>query len=389
MFTQDVDSCHRQILDAVKGKRVLVIGGAGSIGSAAVFQLLRFSPRALHVTDHNENNLAELVRDLRNQQDRVDIPDFRALPIDFGSPVMDRLVREQPPYEIVMNFAAIKHVRSEKDTYSILQMLDTNVIKPAHLLRWLVQRGGVQRYFCVSTDKAANPVNIMGASKRIMEGILFSEEVAKTDAAMTSARFANVAFSDGSLLHSWLKRLEKGQPLVVPRRVERFFISSREAGQICLLAGTCVLDRTILIPRLQPETDSRKLSDIARAFLRMHGFEPHECHSEEEAKASIDPDRGSGRYPLLLTPLDTNGEKPYEEFVGHGEESQEIGLPNLMAISGSFCTDGSITRFLSSVEQHLRHPDMVLHKENIIELIRTVVPEFHHYETGRNLDDQM
>lgn len=390
LFTEDVESSCKQIAGSITGKRVLIIGGAGSIGSSTVFQIVRFMPRSLHVVDQNENSLAELVRDLRSQKEVCPVADFRALPIDFGSPVMCRLIKEQPCYDLVLNFAALKHVRSEKDTYSILQMLNTNIIKPARLLGWLAEKRGTLRYFCVSTDKAANPVNLMGASKRLMEHVIFSgEATGDIDTVITSARFANVAFSDGSLLYSWLRRLEKRQPIAVPLNTRRFFISLREAGQICLIAGTCAPDRTIVIPRLQPEKDLRKLSDIAIEFLRLQGLEPHECHSEEEAKASVGPDLDRGRYPLLLTPLDTSGEKPYEEFIGQEENSQEIGLQNLLAVSYRSCKIGSVKTFLSLVEQHLCDSGMETKKDEIVKWIIAVVPELHHVETSKNLDNRM
>lgn len=390
LFAEDVEICCKQIESSIRGKRVLIIGGAGSIGSSTLLQIAHFVPRSLHVVDQNENSLSELVRDLRNQQEACCVVDFRALPIDCGSLVMHRLIKEQPCYDLVMNFAALKHVRSEKDTYSILQMLDTNIIKPACLLGWLAEKHGTLRYFCVSTDKAANPINLMGASKRLMEHVIFSGVAFENiDALITSTRFANVAFSDGSLLYSWIRRLEKRQPIVVPLNTKRFFISLREAGQICLIAGTCAPDRSVVIPRFQPEKDLRELSDIAIAFLRLHGFEPHECHSEEEAKASMRSDPARGRYPLLLTPLDTSGEKPYEEFIGQGENSKEIGLPNLLAVSYHSRKAGSVKTFLSSLKQHLYNLDMEIKKDEIIKWVMTVVPEFHHIETGKNLDNRM
>ncbi len=390
MFTEDVESCRKQIADSINGKRILVIGGAGSIGCATVLQIARFVPRSLHVVDHNENSLAELVRDLRSQQEGCPVADFQVLPIDFGSPVMHRLIKEQPCYDLVLNFAALKHVRSEKDTNSILQMLDTNVIKPARLLGWLAEKNGTVRYFCVSTDKAANPVNLMGASKRLMEHVILSGEAGEQiDAVIASARFANVAFSDGSLLYSWLRRLEKCQPIVAPRNTKRFFISLQEAGQICLVAGAYAPDRTIVIPRLQPEKDLLELSEIAFAFLRLHGFEPHECQTEEEAKKSLGSDMERGRYPLLITPLDTSGEKPYEEFIGQGETDKEIGLPNLLAVNYQSCKTGSVKNFLSLLKQHLNDSDMEIKKDEIVKWIISVVPEFNHVETGKNLDSRM
>jgi FlaA1/EpsC-like NDP-sugar epimerase len=222
LFTEDIDRFRTELTQRIGGSRILVIGGAGSIGAATVRSLVPFGARSLHVVDQNENTLVELVRDLRSRFDASKLPDFRTLPLNFGSPIMERFLMEEEPYDFVLNFAALKHVRSEKDCCSILQMLDTNVVKPAYLLKWLVNRGGLRGYFCVSTDKAANPVNLMGASKRLMEHVIFSGEVAECrDVKITSARFANVAFSDGSLLQGWLMRLSQGQPLAVPRDTRR------------------------------------------------------------------------------------------------------------------------------------------------------------------------
>ncbi len=334
LFEEDVDRSREMIASRLDGRRVLVIGGAGSIGAATVHELTRFRLGSLHVVDQNENGLAELVRDLRSRPEGLEISDFQTWPVDFGSPIMHQLIRDQPAYDAVLNFAAIKHVRSEKDTCSLLQMLDTNVVKPARLLRWLESKGHNLRYFCVSTDKAANPVNLMGASKRAMEHIIFSGEVASDFRGdITSARFANVAFSDGSLLFSWLRRMEKRQPLAVPRDTRRFFVSLRESGQLCLLAAICAPDRHLLIPRLDAQHDLRSLEDVVISLLHRRGYEPHFYDTEAEAKARFEGDAAQGRYPVLRTALDTSGEKPYEEFIGNGESSAEIGMANLLAVN--------------------------------------------------------
>jgi FlaA1/EpsC-like NDP-sugar epimerase len=390
LFSADLVGRNLEIKTALENRRVLVIGGAGSIGSATIREIVKFHPGSLHVVDINENNLAELVRDLRSNPQQFEVPDLRTLPIDFGSPIMHRYLIEEKPYDYVLNFAAIKHVRSEKDTYSLLQMLDTNIIKPVRLLRWLIEKGGTKGYFCVSTDKAANPINLMGASKRLMECVIFSQvdkEISRIK--RTSARFANVAFSDGSLLQSWLKRIEKRQPLAVPENTRRFFISLPEAGQICVLAAMCAPDLHLLIPRLIPASDLKELQTIAEAVIAHYGFKPSLYRDERAARASVLSDLQQGLYPLLITPLDTDGEKPYEEFIGINEESIEIGLTNILAIRHHQGDRNNIMDFIERVEELLNRIDISVSKSRIIQQISTVIPAFHHIETGRSLDDRM
>ena len=269
LFTSDMDLRQKELSERIAGSRILIIGGAGSIGSATVHALSAFRPHALHVVDQNENGLAELVRDLRSSTVELPVSDFRTLPLDFGSPIMQRFLTDAEPYDFVLNFAANKHVRTEKDVYSVLQLFNTNVVKTAHFLRWLAENNSARRFFCVSTDKAANPVNLMGASKRIMEHLVFSEEIISTqNLEVTSARFANVAFSNGSLLESFLQRIQKRQPLAVPRNTRRYFVSLREAGQICLLAAICAPHGHIVIPKLDPKNDLQDLQSIAVKVLR-------------------------------------------------------------------------------------------------------------------------
>jgi FlaA1/EpsC-like NDP-sugar epimerase len=390
LFSEDVETHREAIASRIRGSRILVIGGAGSIGAATVTAVAAFSPESLHVVDHNENTLAELVRSLRSDPAGFSAPDFRCLPIDFGSPIMERMLREAPPYDYVLNFAALKHVRSEKDVCSLLQMLDTNLIKQARLLRWLAEKGGVTRYFCVSTDKAANPVNLMGASKRVMEHVMFSRETCPTLKAETvSARFANVAFSDGSLLDGFLKRLQKGQPLVVPRDTRRYFISLAESGQICLLAAFCAPHCHIVVPRLDPAGDLRDLEGVAAAVVRWAGFEPAICRDEAEARTRVAADVRGGRYPLLLAPLDTTGEKPYEEFLGEGETPVEIGMSQLLAAPYVPAPRGAIAALIAQLERYVADPCLAVDKATIVASLAAIVPQFHHRETGKNLDHRM
>lgn len=390
MFAADAASSERALDEGIRGRRVLIVGGAGSIGGATLRELALFKPAALHVVDTNENELAELVRDLRSSAEPLDVADFKTLPLDFGSPVFHRFLRAQPPYALVLNFAALKHVRSEKDVFSLLQMLDTNVLKQARLLRWLADHDAPIEYFSVSTDKAANPVNAMGASKRLMEHVIFSSAAGdRARRRVRSARFANVAFSNGSLPAGWILRLAKRQPLPCPEETRRFFLSIRESGQLCLLAGVLGEDDRIVVPRLDAARDLRPLLPIAHAFLREHGLQGREYADEGEARRRVEPDLREGCYPILRTPLDTTGEKEFEEFVAAGETALDTRWASLRAIAYRPAIALDLVRFLDALEETIRDPDRPVAKQQWIEAIGRVVPEFAHRETGRLLDDRM
>lgn len=352
IFAEDIVQFDTTLRIMLSGSRILAIGGAGSIGAATVSVIIGFGPAALHIVDQNENDLVELTRLLRAQPSGLDIPDFRTLPIDFGSAAMRLFLHSQSNYDIVLNFAAIKHVRSEKDVFSMIQMFDTNLLKQTRLLRWLAEIGFRGRYFSVSTDKAANPSSFMGASKRLMEHVMFSGEAAGgLQADIVSARFANVAFSNGSLLQSFMQRLEHGQPLAVPSDTKRYFVSIEEAGQLCTLASTLVCAGHIAVPKLTPEDNLVLLEDVAAAFLRRFELEPEIYSDEEAARNSVKSCRSVGRWPLLLTALDTAGEKPFEEFVAQGETTVDGGFPNLECIPYKPAPIGSVAKFITEVEQ--------------------------------------
>lgn len=385
-FREDVAALGGAIDDAVRGRRVLVVGGAGSIGSATLKQIVPFSPKALHVTDINENGLAELVRELRGGELLASIPDFRALPMDFGSEIFHRFLSDEESYDFVLNFAALKHVRSEKDVYSALQMIDTNVVKQVRLIKWLTERQPCPAYFSVSTDKAANPVNLMGASKRLMEHVIFSAGIR---CRVTTARFANVAFSDGSLLYSWVQRLGKMQPIPVPVSTKRYFISPEEAGQICLIAAFLGRDRQILVPSFNAQEHLIDLEDVARDFLVANGFTPRDYRDEREAIRGVAGDVAQGHYPLLLTPLDTSGEKPYEEFQGAGEEIADIGMRGLKGIGYAHDSFATVRRCVDFFADRIASAELGVSKEEIVERIGGCLPEFLHRETGKKLDDRL
>lgn len=385
-FEGDIAANEARIRETVTGKRVLIVGGGGSIGSATLRALIRFEPAAIHVIDHSENYLAELVRDLRSGMDLPAGLDLRMWPINFGAPVTERLINSEDPYDIVMNFAALKHVRSEKDIYSLLQMLDTNVVRQARFKFWIAARGGTTRFFGVSTDKAANPTSLMGATKRLMEDVLFS---ASPTAGMnvSSARFANVLFSNGSLPQAWLRRIELGQPLAAPRGTRRYFVTRAEAGEICLLASLLGGQDEIIIPRLDPEKELRLLEAIAADVLKLTGFEAVPFEDEAEARHEVAALRKQGKWPLLLTPLDTSGEKPYEEFVGADETSHEIGMESVLAIRHAKAKIGP--DFIDRLDALVSDTSGKVQKADVVETIASVIPNFAHVETEKNLDQRM
>jgi FlaA1/EpsC-like NDP-sugar epimerase len=357
-FAADMRARAGELLAAFGGRRVLVVGGAGSIGAATVRALLPFAPAAVHVVDQDENGLAELVRDVRSAGLAPRHLDLRLMPLDYGAPVARRFLASAGPYDSVLHFAALKHVRSEKDAASVLQMIDTNVLKQERLLGWLAEDGVPGRYFAVSTDKAANPVNFMGASKRLMEHLVFSGGAPLGAARRNSARFANVAFSAGSLLESWGRRLSKRQPMAVPVDTLRYFVSLEESAEICLLAAAATPDRHLAVPDFDAGRDLRELVPIAEAFVRSAGFEPAWYDDEPEARAAVERDAARGAWPVLRTARDTDGEKSEEVFTGAGEMT--VGDARL-----------------------------IVDKTALAACIRRAVPEFSPASAGRNLDGRM
>lgn len=394
LLTEDLRKFADTLKERIRGRRILAIGAAGSIGSSTVEVLAGYEPASLHVVDQNENELAELVRTLRSREQALAVEDFRTLPLDYGSPAMRLLLHEQAPYDIVLNFAAIKHVRSEKDVFSMLQMFDTNFRKQAQLLRWLNETGFSGRFFSVSTDKAANPSSFMGASKRLMEHVMFSGEAAAgLEASITSARFANVAFSNGSLLQSFERRLQQGQPLAAPADTRRYFVSLEESGQLCALASICGPDQHIIVPRLNPDEHLLLLEDMASGFLENTGFKPEIMTDEAQARASVGKLRAEGRWPLLLTPLDTAGEKPYEEFIAEGETALDVGFNELMGIAYKPAEKGLVSALIDDVETIFRETataarPVMVDKDYLKNLVARIEPSFlqTHKSSDKSLD---
>lgn len=389
-FSSDVARMAAQLRTAVAGRRLLVVGGAGSIGAATVRALLPFGPAAVDVVDHDENGLAELVRDVRSDGIVPPGTTLRCVPLDYGSPVAQRFIGTSGRYDAVLHFAALKHVRSEKDVPSLLQMVDTNVLKQRRLMDWLAAAGEPDRYFAVSTDKAANPANFMGASKRLMEHLLFTPgATALRNAARTSARFANVAFSAGSLLASWRERMDKGQPLAVPRDARRYFVSLNEAAEICLVAAFGLPPAHLAVPRMTPDADLRDLVGIAEAFVRHAGYEPARYDAEDDARSAMARDVPAGRWPVLVTALDTVGEKEAEEFTGRGESAVELGYAALLGVPQRGIDGDALAGALAQFETWVARPDLRADRTDLAAVMGAVVPEFAHADRPHRLDDRM
>lgn len=384
MFLDDINRNREALTSKIKGKKVLVIGGAGSIGSSFIKAILPFEPGTLVVVDINENALAELTRDLRSTPGMYVPDDYIPYPMDFASPVFEKMFRERGGFDIVGNFSAHKHVRSEKDIYSVEALIQNNVIHAKGLLDLLAEYPP-EEYFCVSTDKAANPVNIMGASKRIMEDLIFSYS---DRFPVKTARFANVAFSNGSLPAGCLARLSKLQPISAPSDVRRYFVSPEESGQICMLSCMLGENRAIFFPKLA-EAQMMTFDAIATALIEEHGYRVMKCESDAEAvEKSRDLKCGSLDYPVHYSISDTSGEKPYEEFVTDTETADMERFSSLGVITGKQIPDQ--TKMMSLIDKlSLAFENNETTKAQIVQLIGEYLPNFQHIETGRSLDSKM
>ncbi len=382
LFDEDVLHWEGVISKEVGQSRFLVLGGAGSIGQAVVKELFKRNPRKLHVVDISENNLVELVRDVRSSIGYID-GDFRTFALDIQSSEFDQYCDEQSGFDYVLNLSALKHVRSEKDPYTLMRMVQVNVLNTIKTVDWSIKTG-VKKYFCVSTDKAANPVNMMGASKRIMELFLF--EKSKT-ISISTARFANVAFSDGSLLHGFSQRMIKRQPIVAPNDVRRYFVTPEEAGLLCLFS--CILGEgnDIFFPKLTEDLHLSKFSDIAVAFLKEQGKVPRLAESEEEARAFCESIKDN-EWPCYFAPSDTTGEKDFEEFFRDDESVdwnrfQQLGIVK----NNSSASIEALDSFLKGIDNWKLQSNWS--KAGMVELFKSLLPEFEHEEKGKYLDAKM
>jgi len=363
--------------------RFLVIGGAGSIGQAVTREIFKRNPAALHVVDISENNMVELVRDIRSTVGYGD-GDFRTFALDCGGVEFEALIASEGPYDYVFNLSALKHVRSEKDPYTLMRMIMVNVFNTVKTLQ-LARESGANKYFCVSTDKAANPVNMMGASKRMMEMFLMRESLTQD---ISMARFANVAFSDGSLLHGFNQRFAKRQPFSAPNDVRRYFVTPQESGELCLLSGLLGENRDIFFPKLSKKLHVITFSEIAVRYLKQHGYEPYECESEDEARDRAEELIAKKQWPCYFFKSDTTGEKDFEEFFTENEDLDMDRFDTVGVIRNQPIFDESkLDEFMDEI--NLLRVKGTWTKDDIVKLYFGLLPEFAHKETGKYLDQRM
>ena len=383
LFSSDITQLNLDLISMIENSRFLVIGGAGSIGQAVTKEIFKREPLKLHVVDISENNMVELVRDIRSTLGYID-GDFKTFAIDCGSLEFEALISSEGPYDYVFNLSALKHVRSEKDPFTLMRMLSVNILNTIKTFK-LARDQGAKKYFCVSTDKAANPVNMMGASKRIMEMFLMRES--KT-MSISMARFANVAFSDGSLLHGFNQRVSKRQPLSAPSDVRRYFVTPQESGELCLMSGLLGDNRDIFFPKLNEQLDLITFSDIAERYLSDLGYEPHYCKSEDEARNSAMELINNRQWPCYFFKSDTTGEKDFEEFYTDAENIDMHKFKSVGVIKNEPLYDeNKLNQFLLNIEELQSNGNW--NKQEIIKLFFDLLPDFAHKETGKYLDQRM
>jgi FlaA1/EpsC-like NDP-sugar epimerase len=383
LFLSDIHSFKDELYDQVSDSRFLVIGGAGSIGQAVTKEIFRRDPALLHVVDISENNMVELVRDIRSTMGYIK-GDFQTFAIDSTGVEFDALIASKGPYDYIFNLSALKHVRSESDPFTLMRMIMINVFNTLETLSSAKQMNA-KKYFCVSTDKAANPVNMMGASKRIMEMFLMRESLNQN---ISMARFANVAFSDGSLLHGFNQRFSKHQPFSAPNDVRRYFVTPQESGELCLLSGLLGDNREIFFPKLSEDLHLITFSEIACRYLRNRGFEPFECDSENEARSRVNELIKKKQWPCYFFKSDTTGEKDFEEFFTDKEDLDMDRFQTLGVIRNQPIFDeDKLNAFKDGIYELRKNTSWS--KEDIIKLYFSLLPEFAHKETGKYLDQRM
>ena len=383
LFSEDIRVFEETLLKIISSCSFLVIGGAGSIGQAVTKEIFKRGPIKLHVVDINENNMVELVRDVRSTIGYIN-GDFRTFAIDCGGPEFEAMMANEGPYDYVFNLSALKHVRSEKDPFTLMRMLMVNIFNTIKTFRLANDHGG-KKYFCVSTDKAANPVNMMGASKRIMEMFMTRESETMP---ISMARFANVAFSDGSLLHGFNQRFSKRQPFSAPNDVRRYFVTPQESGELCLMSGLLGENRDVFFPKLSEQLHLVGFSEIAERYLRQMGYEPYMCASEEEARNRAPTLIANRQWPCYFFISDTTGEKDFEEFFTDKEKLDFSLFHGVGVIKNKASYDDQkLDDFISGVEV-LRNKG-AWKKEEIVSLFLDLLPEFGHQETGKYLDGRM
>ena len=379
----DLPQYEAKLRAEVSVSRFLIIGGAGSIGQAVTKEIFKRDPKKLHVVDLSENNMVELVRDIRSSDGYID-GEFKTFVLDVGSLEFEVYFRNEGPFDYVLNLSALKHVRSEKDPYTLMRMLDVNIFNTIKTIDMAI-KSGVKKYFCVSTDKAANPANIMGASKRIMEMFLNKY---LSQISISTARFANVAFSDGSLLHGFRQRLLKDQPIAAPNDVRRYFVTPQESGELCLMATLLGDSGDILFPKLNEESNMITFSEIAIRFLNANGYKPWECSSEVEARSLVSELKPKGQWPCYFSGSDTTGEKEYEEFYVDGEILDLDRFESLGVVKNSAKAPvENLDYFVNQIKNLKQNGQWSRH--DIVKLCKAILPDFEHYEKGKFLDDKM
>jgi len=383
LFDHDIRNNQEELLDKVSHARFLVPGGAGSIGQAVTKEIFKRNPKKLHVVDISENNMVELVRDIRSSFGYIG-GDFQTFALDIGSVEYDAFIKADGQYDYVLNLSALKHVRSEKDPFTLMRMIDVNIFNTEKTIKQSIENG-VKKYFCVSTDKAANPVNMMGASKRIMEMFLMRRSL---EIPISTARFANVAFSDGSLLHGFNQRIQKRQPIVAPQDIKRYFVTPKESGELCLMSCIFGENRDIFFPKLSEQLHLISFAEIAVKYLEQLGYEPYLCSSEDEARELMDTMPDEGKWPCLFTDSDTTGEKDFEEFFTDKEILDMEKFNNLGVIKNDPNYSGEdLAFFEKSITEWKQNQSWT--KDQIVQLFFRMIPSFSHKDTGKYLDSKM
>ncbi len=383
LFSDDVGRYEVELQKIVSGSKFLVLGGAGSIGQAVTKEIFKRNPLKLHVVDISENNMVELVRDIRSSFGYID-GDFQTFALDIGSVEYDAFIEADGQYDYVLNLSALKHVRSEKDPFTLMRMVSVNILNTEKTLLQSIENGA-RKYFCVSTDKAANPVNMMGASKRIMEMFLMRRSL---EINISTARFANVAFSDGSLLHGFNQRIQKKQPIVAPKDIKRYFVTSKESGELCLMSCIYGQNRDIFFPKLSEELHLITFAEIAVKYLNQNGYEPHLCDSEDEARELAQSLPQQGKWPCLFSDSDTTGEKDFEEFFTQNEILDLDRYPHLGVIKNAPVFDQqALEYFLLKINELKSFKGWG--KEDLVSLFGEMIPSFDHKEVGKYLDGKM
>jgi FlaA1/EpsC-like NDP-sugar epimerase len=383
LFADDVGRHEADLKRIISSSSFLVLGGAGSIGQAVAKEIFKRHPLKLHVVDISENNMVELVRDIRSLLGYID-GDFQTFALDIGSVEYDAFIDADGQYDYVLNLSALKHVRSEKDPYTLMRMVSVNILNTEKTLLQSIANGA-KKYFCVSTDKAANPVNMMGASKRIMEMFLMRRSL---EIDISTARFANVAFADGSLLHGFNQRIQKNQPIVAPRDIKRYFVTPKESGELCLMSCIYGENRDIFFPKLSEELHLITFAEIAVKYLKQIGYEPHLCDSEDQARELAYSLPRQGKWPCLFSDSDTTGEKDFEEFFTQNEILDLDRYPHLGVIQNApVFNPESLEYFLSKIDELKSSKGWG--KEDLVSLFNEMIPGFDHKEVGKYLDGKM